>query len=625
MKGRNVPVKSGRIRPGFHWLRVLRIVVAFAFLLLFLAIFLDFRKLVSPWVMEAAAKTQIVPAWQSVLAGAGWSALALFLLFVAGTFIFGRVYCSFLCPLGIFQDVVSWVARLFKKGKRKAYKYTRPVKGIRALMLAGVIGTTLAGVGGLFWLRLDPYSQFGRFVAFFGKPAVMEANNALISSINEGSRESWMYAVVPDWPFFLGGALVPILILMLGIIIFAAWRGRLYCNTICPVGAVLGLISRYSLLKVSIDQSACIKCAHCMKSCKSECIDLKTSSIDYSRCVNCFDCVSVCEGRGIRYRFAWNANGGGDASPPVKKTASPMSDAPSQPEQAARENTVMQMLPSTGRRAFIGSTLAGLTATLMSCAEKKTRGAVKSPQNPKAISPPGSKSIDRFLSACTGCQLCVVACPGDCLKPSYMEYGAGGIFKPRMSYEKGFCQFECTTCSQVCPKGAIDVLCAEAKVVTQFGRANLDLDRCIAANNKTDCGACAEHCPKGALEMVRLKQPVLTRSKCVSCLQCKEVCPKGAITYTDGRRKHPIFDYSKCIGCGSCLEVCEGDALDMEISTYDVRVPVLHVEYCIGCGGCEYICPPKTIVVNAVPVHGHAKTFVPEQVVNPNEGMDFPF
>lgn len=620
MAGTNVTRKKGGPTFGFYWLRVLRIIVATLVLLSFLAVFVDFRKQIEGWFIDGLAQTQFVPAWQSALAGIVWPSLAIFAAFIVGALLFGRVYCSFLCPFGILQDVVSWISRKFKKAKNRAYKYARPVKWVRPLVVAVIVVASLLGFGSVAWAWLDPYSQFGRFAHLLLKPAVVEGNNAIVGSMDKVS--SWWYMVNPGWPH-LGWALIPMLLLLAVAIVFAAMRGRLYCNTICPVGAILGFLSKFAAFRVIIDKGSCVKCAKCMKSCKSQCIDLKTVSIDHSRCVNCFDCVSVCDNKGIKYQFTWKKGKGQATPPPPKKKKTP---PPSTPDDVPSEGSpVMVMLPHTDRRAFLGATALGLLTTLTSCAGRKTGGIVKSAYNPLAISPPGSGSIDDFLSSCTGCQLCVAACPGNCLEPSYMEYGAKGIFKPRMTYRRGFCQFECTTCSNVCPAGAIKPLTRDEKKVEAVGKADLRLGNCIAANDKTDCGACAEHCPTVALEMVRFTQPVLSPKDCVSCLKCKEVCPKGAITYTRENPKNPIFDYKKCIGCGRCIKVCEGNALSMHESQYNVRVPVLHAEYCIGCGGCEYICPPKTITIKGINPHEQAQVKVFEKIENPNDGMDFPF
>lgn len=620
MAGKKSSAAQGMPRRGFHWLRVTRLVVATLVLMAFLGVFVDFRHAIEGWFVSDLGKTQFVPAWQSVLAGALWPSLAIFAALVIGALIFGRIYCSFLCPFGILQDVVSWVARLFKKGRNKAYKYAPAVRWVRPAVIALIVIATLAGLGSVVWAWLDPYSQFGRFAALMLRPLVEEGNNAIATSFQR--PPVWLYAVKPEWQS-LAWAFVPMGLLLLLAGVFAAWRGRLYCNTVCPVGAILGLLSRVAALRVRIDKSACTKCARCMKSCKSQCIDLKTSTIDASRCVNCFDCVSVCDNRGISYRFSWTRDKG-KPKPPKPKKDKP--SGPNDPHDVPSEGSpVMVMMPATDRRTFLGMTAAGVLTSLSSCAERNSGGLIRAATDPRAISPPGSGSIPSFLASCTGCQLCVAACPGKCLKPAYLEYGAAGLFKPRMDYHDGFCEFNCTTCSNVCPTGAILPLGKEAKKLEVVGKADLDLRRCIAANDKNDCGACAEHCPTAALEMVRFKQPKLTPRDCVSCLKCKEVCPKGAITYTQGRRKKPIFDYAKCIGCGDCVPGCEGSALHMEESQYDVRVPTLYEQYCIGCGGCEYICPPRTINVRGIVEHQVAEVRVYEEVVNPNEGVDFAF
>ena len=144
------------------------------------------------------------------------------------------------------------------------------------------------------------------------------------------------------------------------------------------------------------------------------------------------------------------------------------------------------------------------------------------------ITPPGSKSLKHFKNKCTACHLCVTHCPQQILKPAGFTFGLGYLLKPRMVYEKAYCNYECDICSKVCPNGAI-VPVGEDKKTTQVGIARFDRDRCVVYNDETDCGACSEHCPTQAVQMLPYKDglrlPQVTPDLCIGCGGCEYICP----------------------------------------------------------------------------------------------------
>ena len=470
---------------------MIRILVSLAVFVTLLFSFVDIRQAFPKTWGHYLAQIQFPPALESTLAGVVWPSLVILAVLLVGTLLFGRVYCSFICPLGIFQDIVSRISRLVRGKKYKVPRYAKPVRGIRLAFLILFFGSFLAGLQAYVVGWLDPYSQFGRLGNMFLRPAAAEVNNALTGV------SDYFFQVAPQWPQ-VGWLLLPVLVLLLVVTIMATLRGRLYCNTVCPVGALLGLVSRYSAFKMVFDKGACVKCARCMKACKAQCIDLKTSEIDYSRCVACFDCEASCNEHGLRYRFTWGQK---DTAADAAGKACACRHTPSEaetPQKAEHPSSaqIMSALPLTSRRAFLGaSALGALTTVTAYAADRK----LASPSvSPRAISPPGSQSVSHFLDHCTACHLCLEACPTKCLRPAYLEYGAKGFLKPHLTFEHGFCNFDCTACADVCPAGAILPIPLKQKQKTRIARAHFDDQNCIVVKNKKDCGACSEHCPTKA-------------------------------------------------------------------------------------------------------------------------------
>ena len=253
-------------------------------------LFLDFTGTLHTW-FGWMAKIQFLPAVLALNAG-------VILLLVVLTLVFGRVYCSVICPLGVFQDVVSWISG---RRKKKRYRFTySPAKNVlRYGVLALFVIALIAGIGS-FVALLAPYSSYGRIASNLFAPIYGLGNNALAYLAERA--DSYAFYETSIWlkslPTFIIAALTFIVISVL------AWRnGRTYCNTVCPVGTVLGFLSRFSLLRVTIDKEKCNACGLCSRKCKAACIDGKSHTVDYSRCVACMDCIDTCKHGAISYRL----------------------------------------------------------------------------------------------------------------------------------------------------------------------------------------------------------------------------------------------------------------------------------------------------------------------------------
>ncbi|GHT64480.1 ferredoxin [Bacteroidia bacterium] len=446
------------------------------------------------------------------MAGSVGILIFLFLL----TFLFGRVYCSVICPLGILQDIIAWLTRRGKKKnkKRRWFAYSKPQTILRYSLLALCVAFLIFGIT-VPLLYLDPYSNFGRISVNLFRPVVMEGNNLLnwvaLKFNNYNFYQVTIYTITS-----LSLAISIIALLVVGVM--ALLRGRLFCNTICPVGSLLGLISKFSVFRITLDHSKCTSCGLCEKSCKSQCIGSKEKAVDNSRCVACFNCLDRCKTNGIKYQFAYRKNNVPAVQHERETVSVPIiSEAPQHP------------FHGMGRRSFLLAS-AGAMATLPLIPAWAKKGEIVDVTKLTPITPPGSKSLAHFKKHCTACHLCITHCPQQILKPAGFNFGLDYAFKPHLVfYEMAFCNFECTVCSEICPNGAIKKLTSEEKSVTQVGIARFVKEDCVVYTDRTSCGACSEHCPTRAVKMEpfegALTLPHVYDELCIGCGGCESICP----------------------------------------------------------------------------------------------------
>lgn len=275
-------------------LRKFRITAAAFFFVLITLLFLDFTGTLHAYV-GWMARVQWVPA---LLAVNGCAIAALLVL----SLLFGRVYCSVICPLGVFQDLVAWVAR--KTRKQKRYAHAPALNGLRYALLALFVIAFLVGLAPLFAL-LEPYGAYGRMASNLFAPLYQEGNNVLAYFARRA--DSYAFYAVDVW--IKSAVTFAVALLSFGLVGFLAWRnGRTYCNTLCPVGTALGFLSRFALFRPVINLSKCNGCRLCERNCKACCIDAKAHRVDYSRCVACMDCVAACPQGAMRYSCVRSSN-----------------------------------------------------------------------------------------------------------------------------------------------------------------------------------------------------------------------------------------------------------------------------------------------------------------------------
>jgi ferredoxin len=475
-------------------LRTVRVVTSLLLFFPVLFMFIDLTGILPPWAANALSSPELIPAVVKIFTGVSAGAIGLFLVLII-TASFGRVYCSTICPLGTLQDMFSRLNR--KRNSSTRFRFRRQ----NYILHYGLLALTAAlALGGSFFLLnlLEPFSNFGRTVVTLLRPVAVLLNNGTASLL--GTVHVYTFFTVP-LHIPSPGALAVTLAFVGVLVTMSYMRGRLFCNTLCPAGALLGLIARVSLFRIVIDKAACKDCGLCEKVCKSGCIDSENMRVDFSACVSCFNCIDACPTVGLRYALS---------------------------RARARDRSFPRV--DRRRRRLLRGTVG---AAMMVLPGNDTLRAVLPAPTGKSrskipISPPGSGGTGRFTSRCTACHLCVSACPTQVLSPAFLEYGPGGILQPRMDYALSTCNYDCVLCGQVCPSGAILPLAAEAKKLVQIGKAKFVKDDCIVITKKTECGACSEHCPTKAVHMVKnegLFLPEVNEDLCIGCGSCEHPCP----------------------------------------------------------------------------------------------------
>ena len=471
------------------------------------------------------ADWQLTPALLRVISSAGFGSAAILAILLIIALIGGRWYCSVWCPVGIFTDLIDLIPFPGKKAVKKDLPF------IRFFVLMLVLSLAFSGLNAGF-MFLDPYSNFARIVS-------------------ELSRKS-----------FSAGMLIALGTL----IILALWKRRFYCTNICPVGAILNLMSRKSIVKLAIKDS-CIKCRMCEKSCPAGCIDIENSSIDNGRCVRCLACLDACKFSALNFST---------------KTSVPA------------ENT------DVSRREFLkrgsvalGGAVAG--GVMLKLGMEKFAPALPFSQ----ILPPGAGDLKRFAKKCTSCLICVQNCPQNIIRPA-----KGGDGPVSLDLQQNFCDWECNMCSAICPTGALQELNLPEKQHTQIALAQI-------GRNCIGCTKCVEICPARAISMLD-EQAGVDKGSCVGCGKCALNCPVKAIEITSipvqkrlaerKAEKTPDSSQTKkahinpkvCFSCGSCAEVCPVKAITLDDN--DTPNPV-DQNKCIGCGKCITTCPARAIAI----------------------------
>jgi len=576
-------------------LKKIRVIIALIFFFSTVFLFIDFRKLLPETFYDVFLYMQLVPSLLKFISAVSIVTLG-FIAVLLLTSLFGRVYCSAICPLGIMQDFILWVKKRINRKFR--YRYTKPVNYLRYPFLALPVIAYLSGT--IFFVSLlDPFSNFGRIVSDFFQPVYVFLNNTGAKLLEKAN----VFFLYPEEISMSGWVAYMFPAFLLGIIIWMSLKwGRLYCNTICPVGALLGFLSRISVFRIRMIEDSCTKCGKCSFACKATCINIKEQKVDFSRCVGCFNCITACPENAIRYlapvrqkslpkeadysrRKILISGGllvlslfglkrtvfgeGSDFSLSHKhKSGLPRNVSPgiSQNTSSGHQQNVYSRHSQNVNSGLPQDLNSGNSRDPDSIQNMEFNSQLPQEINPGipkeiphnkvpttiepekhyTVTPPGSLGIKHFTDTCTACHLCVSACPTQVLQPSIFEYGIMGLMQPYMDYVTNYCNFDCVICSEVCPTGAILSLTMEAKKTVQIGKVNLIIDNCVVKTDNTACGSCSEHCPTQAVRMVPyigdLTIPEIRPEICVGCGACEYACPTRPFRaiYVDGNFEHQV-------------------------------------------------------------------------------------
>lgn len=418
-----------------------------------------------------------------------YKGLALSLIIIISTLIFGRYFCSWICPMGILNQ---WISHIMNR-KRPVDDYKinayRPIFRFKYYLLTLLL--ILATFGSLQIGLFDPIPFITRSFSISLFPAYNFSGGSLYLK----------------QPLFYGGVLIAFVFIT---VLFAnRFISRFWCRVICPLGALLGLLSSQSILRIRRDVDKCNDCQKCLRYCHGAC-DPHTE-LRVSECHICMNCIDDCPENAIHYGLA-------------------------------RENSSIHTPVDLNRRRLIETAVAGIVLLPMM---KSVVTAATDPQH-RVIRPPGSIAESEFLRRCIKCGECMRVCPTNVIQPALLESGFEGLWTPFLINKIGYCEYNCVLCSQVCPTGAIMPLTVEKKIgkgpfqkPIKIGTAFYDTGRCLPWAMHTECIVCEEVCPvspkaiwfKNVEMELRngkrklLKLPHLDPKLCTGCGICENKCP----------------------------------------------------------------------------------------------------
>ncbi len=443
------------------------------------------------------------------------------LVVVVLSLLFGRAFCGWACPMGGLLDGWRFIFRV-KRERRPTILPGLPSLLLVFVLVSALFGFPLAGY-------VDPFSILVRGLSQAVYPGLNDVSVSFFTFTYQYAPDAVNRVTEPVYGF-LRDTVLPIeqkyfqfglVSLVMLAALFAAEHGqrRFFCRTICPLGALLGWVTRLGLLSVDGGNDECASCRHCAQTCRMGAIDAERR-IDLGRCVLCMDCFTQCPRQIISF--------------------------------GARLPLSRNVDTSLSRRRFLSTASAAvILPSVLGTRSISVRA------DPLLIRPPGARPEKEFLQLCVRCGQCMQVCITNALQPVMLRAGIEGVFSPYLVARTGYCEFNCTLCGQVCPTGAIAALSVEDKHRFKIGSAWFDKNFCLPYARGVPCIVCEEHCPtpdkaiKFRVETVRdgsgvqrrIKQPYVIDELCIGCGICETRCPlpgrSGIIVTSDGEVRHP--------------------------------------------------------------------------------------
>jgi len=431
---------------------------------------------------------------------------------VGVTFFCGRIFCGFICPFGTIHHIVSYVKpalkgrRMFEANTKKSdqrLKYGLLI----TLLAAACLGLNFSGL-------LDPIALLFRSLALAVFPGLGTGIKALfdlaaqsdikvLNLISYGAEILVSPVFGYDYKAYQSGWLIGVLFVI--ILLANRIRPRFWCRTLCPLGALLGIFARFSILRLEKNIEKCTDCKLCLKSCQGAATPIPGQEWETAECMFCFNCFEACPENAVFFKFGW---------PPFKNKP-----------------------PDMGRRAVLGGLTAGISLPLLA----RLDGQIYKVSDPRLIRPPGSLPEKDFLTLCQRCGLCMKACPTNVINPALTEAGIAGFWTPNLIMIQGYCEYTCTLCGKVCPTDAIRKLTVKEKIElpVRIGSAYIDRGLCLPWSGNGPCIVCEEHCPTSpkavklsegsvpgpAGKTINVKLPYVNLKNCVGCGICEFKCP----------------------------------------------------------------------------------------------------
>lgn len=430
-------------------------------------------------------------------------AFYLSVVLIAVTVIFGRVFCGWACPFGTLHNIIG---ALKKARSRVAHKewYRFKYYLLIFLIISSLFTAQLVGIMDPLSLMIRSFSLsvnplFNNGVrAFFD--SIYDLNITALSDVSESAYALFKKGVLSfDQPYYRQSVLMGLL--FFGILGLNIYERRLWCKYLCPLGALLGVLSRYAFLRRSVTEG-CTSCGLCSRECQGSAIAEDSTTWRRTECISCRNCDDICPRNAVSFGFK-------------KGVKSPAMDL--------------------GRRRVVASMASGLIAVPLM---RSTPFTKKGFSDPSLIRPPGSLEEREFLERCVKCGECMKVCITNGLQPTLLEAGLEGIWSPMLVPRIGYCEYRCTLCGQVCPTGAIKRLPLEEKMKVKIGLAMIDKGRCLPYAHATPCIVCEEVCPTP-------KKAIWFEQATVQDRQGKKIAVK-----------QPRVDLDLCIGCGICETKC---------------------------------------------------------------------